>query len=324
MTETTEKKSFSFNKNYPRDLIGYAGKPPDAAWPGNARIAVQFVLNYEEGSENSVLHGDTGSEQFLSDIIGAASYSERHMSMESLYEYGSRAGFWRIHQEFQRRGLPLTLFGVAMALARNPPVVEAVKQAKYDVVSHGWRWLHYQGMDAKTERQHMHQAVDALTELFGKIPLGWYTGRDSPNTRRLVVEHGGFLYDSDYYGDDLPFWTQVACTDGSVKPHLIIPYTLETNDMRFATPQGFNSGDQFYSYLKDSFDVLYDEGETSPKMMSVGMHCRILGRPGRFRALQRFLDYIQQHEQVWICRRQDIAEHWISHHPFKPPRPEHE
>ncbi|TCL06675.1 MULTISPECIES: allantoinase PuuE [Sodalis] len=324
MTETTEKKSFSFNKNYPRDLIGYAGKPPDAAWPGNARIAVQFVLNYEEGSENSVLHGDTGSEQFLSDIIGAASYSERHMSMESLYEYGSRAGFWRIHQEFQRRGLPLTLFGVAMALARNPPVVEAVKQAKYDVVSHGWRWLHYQGMDAKTERQHMHQAVDALTELFGKIPLGWYTGRDSPNTRRLVVEHGGFLYDSDYYGDDLPFWTQVACTDGSVKPHLIIPYTLETNDMRFATPQGFNSGDQFYSYLKDSFDVLYDEGETSPKMMSVGMHCRILGRPGRFRALQRFLDYIQQHERVWICRRQDIAEHWISHHPFKPPRPEHE
>lgn len=324
MTETTEKKSFSFNKNYPRDLIGYAGKPPDAAWPGNARIAVQFVLNYEEGSENSVLHGDTGSEQFLSDIIGAASYSERHMSMESLYEYGSRAGFWRIHQEFQRRGLPLTLFGVAMALARNPPVVEAVKQAKYDVVSHGWRWLHYQGMDAKTERQHMHQAVDALTDLFGKIPLGWYTGRDSPNTRRLVVEHGGFLYDSDYYGDDLPFWTQVACTDGSVKPHLIIPYTLETNDMRFATPQGFNSGDQFYSYLKDSFDVLYDEGETSPKMMSVGMHCRILGRPGRFRALQRFLDYIQQHERVWICRRQDIAEHWISHHPFKPPRPEHE
>lgn len=324
MTETTEKKSFSFNKNYPRDLIGYAGKPPDAAWPGNARIAVQFVLNYEEGSENSVLHGDTGSEQFLSDIIGAASYSERHMSMESLYEYGSRAGFWRIHQEFQRRGLPLTLFGVAMALARNPPVVEAVKQAKYDVVSHGWRWLHYQGMDAKTERQHMHQAVDALTDLFGKIPLGWYTGRDSPNTRRLVVEHGGFLYDSDYYGDDLPFWTQVACTDGSVKPHLIIPYTLETNDMRFATPQGFNSGDQFYSYLKDSFDVLYDEGETSPKMMSVGMHCRILGRPGRFRALQRFLDYIQQHERVWVCRRQDIAEHWISHHPFKPPRPEHE
>jgi len=325
MTDAIEKKSFSFNKNYPRDLIGYAGKPPYAAWPGKARIAVQFVLNYEEGSENSVLHGDTGSEQFLSDIIGAASYSERHMSMESLYEYGSRAGFWRIHQEFQRRGLPLTVFGVAMALARNPPVVAAIKEANYDVVSHGWRWLHYQGMDAKTERQHMQQAVGALTELFDKVPLGWYTGRDSPNTRRLVVEHGGFLYDSDYYGDDLPFWTQVACTDGSVKSHLIIPYTLEANDMRFASPQGFNSGEQFYSYLKDSFDVLYEEGETSPKMLSVGMHCRILGRPGRFRALQRFLDYIQQYEGVWICRRQDIAEHWVSHHPFvSPPRPVHQ
>ncbi|WP_413727107.1 allantoinase PuuE [Sodalis sp. RH19] len=316
MSEATDKKSFSFNKNYPRDLIGYAGKPPHAAWPEQARIAVQFVLNYEEGSENSVLHGDTGSEQFLSDIIGAASYPERHMSMESLYEYGSRAGFWRIQQEFERRGLPLTVFGVAMALARHPPVVEAIKGAGYDVVSHGWRWLHYQGMDAKTERQHMQQAIDTLTELFGKTPLGWYTGRDSPNTRRLVVEHGGILYDSDYYGDDLPFWTQVACTDGSVKPHLIIPYTLEANDMRFSTPQGFNSGEQFFTYLKDSFDVLYAEGETSPKMMSVGMHCRILGRPGRFRALQRFLDYVQQHERVWICRRQDIADHWITHHPF--------
>jgi allantoinase len=323
MTESSDKKSFSFSKNYPRDLVGYAGKPPHAAWPGNARIAVQFVLNYEEGSENNVLHGDTGSEQFLSDIIGAASYPERHMSMDSLYEYGSRAGFWRIHQEFADRGLPLTLFGVAMALARNPQVVEAVKQGNYDVVSHGWRWLHYQGMDAKTERQHMQQAVDVLTTLFDKAPTGWYTGRDSPNTRRLVVEHGGFLYDSDYYGDDLPFWTQVACTDGSVKPHLIIPYTLEANDMRFVSPQGFNTGEQFYTYLKDSFDVLYHEGETSPKMLSVGMHCRILGRPGRFRALQRFLDYIQQHERVWICRRQDIAEHWITHHPFVPPKPEH-
>ncbi len=323
MSEATEKKSFSFNnKNYPRDLIGYAGKPPHAAWPDNARIAVQFVLNYEEGSESNVLHGDAGSEQFLSDIMGAASYPERHMSMDSLYEYGSRAGFWRIHQEFQRRGLPLTIFGVAMALARNPQVVEAIKQARYDVVSHGWRWLHYQGMDAKTERQHMHQAVDVLTELFGNTPQGWYTGRDSPNTRRLVVEHGGFLYDSDYYGDDLPFWTRVSCTDGSVKPHLIVPYTLEANDMRFASPQGFNSGDQFYTYLKDSFDVLYAEGEYAPKMMSVGMHCRILGRPGRFRALQRFLDYVQQHERVWICRRQDIAEHWIAHQPYQAVLPE--
>lgn len=321
MSEATEKKSFLLNKNYPRDLIGYAGQPPHAAWPEQARIAVQFALNYEEGSENNVLHGDTGSEQYLSDIIGAASYPERHMSMESLYEYGSRAGFWRIQQEFGRRGLPLTIFGVAMALARNPPVVETIKDAGYDVVSHGWRWLHYQGMDAKTERQHMQQAIDTLSELFGKTPLGWYTGRDSPNTRRLVVEHGGILYDSDYYGDDLPFWTQVACTDGSVKPHLIIPYTLEANDMRFNTPQGFNSGEQFFTYLKDSFDVLYAEGETSPKMMSVGMHCRILGRPGRFRALQRFLDYAQQHERVWICRRQDIADHWITHHPFAAAHP---
>lgn len=316
MSEATDKKTFSFNKNYARDLIGYAGKPPHAHWPEQAKIAVQFVLNYEEGSENTVLHGDAGSEQFLSDIIGAASFPERHMSMESLYEYGSRAGFWRITQEFSRRGLPLTVFGVAMALARNPPAVDAIKSAGYDVVSHGWRWLNYQGMDAKTERQHMQQAIDVLTELFGRPPLGWYTGRDSPNTRRLVVEHGDMLYDSDYYGDDLPFWTQVACTDGSVKPHLIIPYTLEANDMRFNTTQGFNSGDQFFAYLKDAFDVLYAEGETSPKMMSVGMHCRILGRPGRFHALQRFLDYVQQHERVWICRRQDIADHWISHHPL--------
>ncbi|TCV91547.1 allantoinase PuuE [Biostraticola tofi] len=319
MSEANEKKSYTFNKNYPRDLIGYAGQPPYAAWPGNARIAVQFVLNYQEGSENNVLHGDSGSEHALSDIAGAVSYPERHMAMESLYEYGSRAGFWRIHQEFQRRGLPLTIFGVAMALARNPQVVEAIKQADYDVVSHGWRWLHYQGMDAKTERQHMQQAVDVLTDLFGRPPLGWYTGRDSPNTRRLVVEQGAFQYDSDYYGDDLPFWTQVSSADGTIHPHLIVPHSLETNDLRFCTPQGFNSGDQFYSYLKDSFDVLYAEGETAPKMLSVGMHGRILGRPGRFRALQRFLDYIQQHQQVWICRRQDIADHWSKYHPYVAP-----
>ncbi|MFT4465263.1 MAG: allantoinase PuuE [Sodalis sp. (in: enterobacteria)] len=324
MSDATENKSFAFNANYPRDLIGYAGKPPHAGWPGQARIAVQFVLNYEEGAESHVLHGDAGSEQFLSDIIGAASYPERHMSMDSLYEYGSRAGFWRIHQEFSRRGLPLTVFGVAMALARNPAAVEAIKAADYDVVSHGWRWLHYQGVDAKTERQHMQQAVNVLTQLFGTPPLGWYTGHDSPNTRRLVVEQEGFQYDSDYYGDDLPFWTQVTRQDGTVKPHLIIPYTLEANDMRFTTPQGFNSGEQFFTYLRDSFDVLYAEGETSPKMLSIGMHGRILGRPGRFRALQRFLDYIQQHEWVWICRRQDIADHWIAHHPYQEAPPEQE
>ncbi|MBJ7222671.1 MULTISPECIES: allantoinase PuuE [unclassified Brenneria] len=304
------------DSRYPRDLIGYAGKPPHANWPGQARIAVQFVLNYEEGSENHVLHGDAGSEQFLSDIIGAASYPDRHMSMDSLYEYGSRAGFWRIHQEFQRRGLPLTVFGVAMALARNPAVVEAITSAGYDVVSHGWRWIHYQNMDIDTERLHMQKAVEVLTALFGQPPAGWYTGRDSPNTRQLVVDHGGFLYDSDYYGDDLPFWMPVTRSDGEIRPHLVVPYTLEANDMRFASPQGFNSGDQFFTYLKDSFDVLYAEGETSPKMLSIGMHCRLLGRPGRFRALQRFLDYIQQHDRVWICRRQDIADHWIRHHPY--------
>ncbi|WP_338527128.1 allantoinase PuuE [Erwinia aphidicola] len=315
MSDVPEKKEYSFNKNYPRDLRGYAGYPPHAAWPGKAKIAVQFVLNYEEGAENNVLHGDAGSEQFLSDIIGAASYPERHMSMDSLYEYGSRAGFWRIHNEFQKRGLPLTVFGVAMALARHPEIVAAIKAADYDVVSHGWRWIHYQSMDAKTERQHMQQALDTLTDLFGKTPTGWYTGRDSPNTRRLVVEQGGLTYDSDYYGDDLPFWTQVTCQDGTVKPHLVIPYTLETNDMRFATPQGFNTAEQFYTYLRDSFDVLYEEGDSAPKMLSIGMHCRLLRRPGRFRALQRFLDHIQQHDRVWICTRQQIAEHWVAKHP---------
>lgn len=305
-----------FNQNYPRDLAGYGGQPPVVNWPGQAKIAVQFVLNIEEGAENNVLHGDAGSEQFLSDIIGADSYAARHMSMESLYEYGSRAGFWRIHQEFVRRGLPLTVFGVAMALARNPLIVEAIKAADYDVVCHGWRWLHYQHIDEQTELQHMQQAVTVMRDLFGHSPSGWYTGRDSPNTRRLVVEHGNFLYDSDYYGDDLPFWQQVQRADGNLAPHLIVPYCLDTNDMRFASAQGFNSSEQFYTYLKDSFDVLYAEGESTPKMMSVGMHCRLLGRPGRFRALQRFLDYIQQHERVWVCRRQDIAEHWVTYHPF--------
>lgn len=316
MQTVPENKRYHFTENYPRDMKGYGGKPPHAGWPNKARIAVQFVLNFEEGGENHVLHGDSGSEQFLSDIIGAASYPDRHMSMDSLYEYGSRAGFWRIHNEFQKRGLPMTVFGVAMALARNPEIVEAIKTADYDVVSHGWRWIHYQHLDAATERQHMHQACEILEDLFGRKPQGWYTGRDSPNTRRLVAENGSFLYDSDYYGDDLPFWSEVTCEDGSIKPHLIVPYTLDANDMRFATAQGFNTAEQFYTYLKDSFDVLYEEGETSPKMMSIGMHCRLLGRPGRFRALQRFLDYVQQHKDVWVCRRQDIAEHWVQTHPY--------
>lgn len=301
--------------NYPRDLIGYGRRPPHPHWPGEARIALQFVLNYEEGGENCVLHGDPGSEQFLSDIIGAASYPDRHLSMESLYEYGSRVGVWRILGEFERRGLPLTVFGVAMALARHGEVTAAFQELGHEIACHGLRWIHYQNVDAATERAHLEAAVACFQEMLGGPPLGWYTGRDSPNTRRLLVEHGGFLYDSDYYGDDLPFWTPVRCEDGRQVQHLVVPYTLDANDMRFATPQGFNTGEQFFQYLKDSFDVLYAEGAETPRMMSVGMHCRLLGRPGRFRALQRFLDHVQSHDRVWICRRIDIARHWAAQHP---------
>ena len=283
---------------------------PDPKWPNQARIAVQFVLNYEEGGENHVEHGDLGSEQFLSEIVGAASFNAKHMSMDSMYEYGARAGFWRIHQEFKQRGLPMTIFGVGMALARNPYVVQAIKDANYDVVSHGQRWLHYQNIDIDTERQHMDQAISVLEALFGEAPIGWYTGRDSPNTRQLLAEFPQIQYDCDYYGDDLPFWSSLTNAQGETRPHLIIPYTLDTNDMKFSSAGGFNHADQFYQYLKDAFDVLYAEGETAPKMMSVGMHCRLLGRPARFIALQKFLDYIQSHEKVWICRRGDIAAHW--------------
>ncbi|MHA3060341.1 allantoinase PuuE [Acinetobacter sp. ANC 4636] len=299
---------------YSRDLIGYHGSPPQAHWPHQAKIAVQFVLNYEEGSENHIEHGDAGSEQFLSDIIGAASFPAKHMSMDSMYEYGSRAGFWRIHEEFQRRNLPMTIFGVGMALIRNPYVVEAIKSAGYDVASHGQRWIHYQDMPLEQERQYMDQAISVLETLFGEAPVGWYTGRDSQNTRQFLAEFPQIQYDSDYYGDDLPFWTTLTNSVGESRPHLIIPYTLESNDMKFCSSGGFNSGEQFYQYLKDAFDVLYAEGDTVPKMLSIGMHCRILGKPGRFKALQRFLDYIQSHERVWICRRQDIAEHWYQHH----------
>ncbi|MDG9948232.1 allantoinase PuuE [Acinetobacter ursingii] len=301
---------------YSRDLIGYHGQPPQVEWPNQARVAVQFVLNYEEGGENHIEHGDLGSEQFLSDIIGAASFPAKHMSMDSMYEYGSRAGFWRIHNEFQRRGLPMTIFGVGMALARNPYIVDAIKSANYDVVSHGQRWIHYQDMDIETERMYMDQAISVLGALFGETPIGWYTGRDSPNTRQLLAEFPQIKYDCDYYGDDLPFWTTLTNIDGETRPHLIIPYTLESNDMKFCSPGGFNSGEQFYQYLKDAFDVLYVEGESAPKMLSIGMHCRLLGRPGRFKALQRFLDYIQSHDKVWICRRNDVAHHWYQHHPY--------
>ncbi len=300
---------------YPRDMIGYGANPPRAQWPGDARIALQFVLNYEEGGENNVLHGDAGSEQFLSEIVGAPSYPDRHMSMESIYEYGSRAGVWRLLREFESRGLPLTVFAVAMALQRHPELATEMVRLKHEIACHGLRWIHYQDIDEAVEREHMQEALDIITQLTGSTPLGWYTGRDSPNTRRLVVEQGGLLYDSDYYGDDLPLWRQVKTSFGEDKTHLVIPYTLDVNDMRFATAQGFNSGEQFFHYLRDSFDVLYAEGRQTPKMMSVGLHCRLVGRPGRFRALQQFLDYVQAQDQVWICRRIDIARHWIDRHP---------
>ena len=300
---------------YPRDMVGYGRDVPYADWPGNARVALQFVLNYEEGAESSVLHGDAASEQFLSEIVGAAAYPARHLSMESIYEYGSRAGVWRILREFERRALPLTVFGVAMALERHPDLTAAFISLGHEIACHGWRWIHYQAVDEAIEREHMRIGVDILTRMTGMAPLGWYTGRDSPNTRRLVVEHGGFLYDADSYGDDLPFWTEVQKSDGAKAPHLIVPYTLDCNDMRFATPQGFNTGEQFETYLKDAFDVLYAEGAERPRMMSVGMHCRLLGRPGRFAALERFLDHVERHDRVWVCRRVDIARHWIARHP---------
>jgi len=301
--------------DYPRDMIGYGRNPPQADWPGGARLALQFVLNYEEGGENNVLHGDPGSEQFLSEIIGAPAYPARHMSMESIYEYGSRAGVWRLLREFESRGLPLTIFAVAMALQRNPPLAAELVRLDHEIACHGLRWIHYQDVAETVEREHMQQALDIIEQMTGKPCEGWYTGRDSPNTRRLVVEQGSLLYDSDYYGDDLPLWQQVETTAGERHAHLVVPYTLDANDMRFASAQGFNSGEQFYQYLRDSFDLLYAEGAQAPKMMSVGLHCRLVGRPGRMRALQRFLDHVQQHEQVWICRRIDIARHWIDRHP---------
>ncbi|WP_298831852.1 allantoinase PuuE [uncultured Piscinibacter sp.] len=303
--------------SYPRDLVGYGRNPPHARWPGNARIAVQFVLNYEEGGENSVLHGDAGSEQFLSEMFSPAAYPDRHLSMESIYEYGSRVGVWRLLREFEQRGLPLTVFGVSMALERHPELTRAFVELKHEIACHGWRWIHYQAMPEEQEREHLRIGMEIIEKLTGERPLGWYTGRDSPNTRRLVADHGGFEYDSDYYGDDLPFWTQVTRTDGTTVPHLIVPYTLDTNDMRFSLPQGFSQGDDFFTYLRDAFDVLYAEGDEAPKMLSVGMHCRLLGRPGRMRSLQRFLDHIERHDRVWVCRRIDIARHWRQVHPFK-------
>ncbi len=297
-------------ERYLRDMVGYGRTTPDPKWPNRARLAVQFVINYEEGGENCILHGDDVAEAFLSEIIGAEPLSGvRHMNIESIYEYGSRAGFWRLHRMFTERGIPVTIYGVAMALERNPEAVAAMVAADWEIASHGWRWIDYKSFEEAVERQHLQKAIAIHTRVTGSRPLGWYTGRNSPNTRRLVVEEGGFLYDADSYADDLPYWVH----DYS-KPHLVIPYTLDNNDMRFATQQGFNSGDQFFAYLRDAFDVLYAEGETAPKMMSVGLHCRLVGRPGRAAALVRFLDYVQQHERVWLCRRLDIARHWHQHH----------
>ena len=297
------------SKKDPRDMIGYGSKDQKIKWPNNARIAVQIVLNYEEGAENCVLNGDNNSEIFLSEIIGAQPIKGRHINMESLYEYGSRAGFWRLHKLFQEKKIPITVFGVGMALEKNPEVCNAIIEANYEVASHGWRWIDYQNIKKAEEKKHMKLAIQAHTKIFGERPRGWYTGRCSPNTRDLVMEDGGFLYDSDSYSDDLPYWET-----RNKKKQLIIPYTLDNNDMRFATNQGFNTGDHFFSYLKDSFDVLYEEGKTNPKMMSVGLHCRLIGKPGRVQSLKKFLDYILKHEDVWICKRIDIAKHWIKNY----------
>lgn len=297
-------KRYLMTSSYPRDLIGYGEHMPKIRWPNEAKIAVQFVLNYEEGAENCVLHGDEASETFLSEIIGAKAYPDRHMSMESMYEYGSRAGFWRIHRLFKDLDLPLTVYGVAMALERNPRAVEAMLEANWDIASHGYRWIDHQFMPPEQEREQIEKAIEIHTQVTGSRPLGWYTGRDSPNTRDIVRDIGGFLYDSDSYADDLPYWV------GDENPHLVIPYTLESNDMRFASPQGFNTGEHFFQYLKDAFDTLYEEGDTHPKMLNIGLHCRIIGRPGRFQGLKKFIRYIMEKDKVWITRRVDIAKLW--------------
>ena len=293
-------------------MKGYGANEIKVVWPNNARLALQIVLNYEEGAENNILHGDKYSETFLSEIIGAKAIKGRHINMESMYEYGSKRGFWRLHKLFQEKKIPVTIFGVAMALERNPEVCNAIKNGNYEIACHGWRWIDYQNVKKKIEKEHMKKAIKSIKKIFGERPLGWYTGRCSPNTRDLVFQDGGFLYDSDSYSDDLPYWEYKKN-----KKQLIIPYTLDNNDMRFATNQGFNSGEQFYTYLKDSFDALYEEGKTNPKMMSVGLHCRLIGRPGRIQSLKKFLDYVLKFKDVWICKRIDIAKHWIKNYPSK-------
>ena len=296
---------------YPRNMIGYGSRPPNPDWPGNARVALQFVINYEEGGENCVLHGDPGSEAFLSEIVGAQSLDGvRHMNMESMYEFGSRAGFWRLHRMFSERQLPVTVFAVAMALDRNPEAVAAMLDSNWEIASHGYRWIDYQFIDEASELEHLQTAIEIHTHSTGSRPAGFYLGRTSPNTHRLTAEFGGFEYSADTYADELPYWNLDYNT-----PLLMVPYTLDANDMRFATAQGFNSGDQFYTYLRDTFDYLYEEGASQPRMMSVGLHCRLVGRPGRAAALARFLDYVLDRDQVWITRRIDIARHWQEHFP---------
>ena len=296
-------------KKNSRDFVGYGSKGKKISWPNEAKLALQFVLNYEEGGENSILNGDKYSETFLSEIIGAKAIKGRHMSMESIYEYGSKAGFWRLDKLFKENKIPVTIFGVGLALKQNPEVCNAIKNGDYEIAAHGYRWIDYQDIKKSVEKKHMQQAIKIIKDIFGSRPSGWYTGRCSPNTRDLVFEDGGFLYDSDSYSDDLPYWEERG-----KKKQLIVPYTLDNNDMRFATNQGFNTGDHFYNYLKDSFDVLYEEGKTNPKMMSVGLHCRLIGRPGRIQSLKRFIDYVSKFDDIWICKRVDIAKHWIKNY----------
>ena len=297
---------------YPRDMLGYGQHTPDPQWPGSANVCVQFVVNYEEGGENNILHGDAASEAFLSEIVGAAPWlGQRHWNMESIYEYGARAGFWRLWRMFTKRNMPVTVYGVTSALARSPDQLRAMREADWEIASHGLKWVEHKDMPIEEERQQIAESIRLHTELIGERPLGWYTGRCSMNTQDLVMEEGGFLYSSDTYADDLPYWVE-----GPKGPHLIIPYTLDANDMRFATPQGFNTGDHFFQYLKDSFDMLWREGaEGAPKMMNIGLHCRLAGRPGRALALEKFLDYVQSHDKVWVAKRVDIAKHWRKVHP---------
>jgi len=294
-----------------RNYIGYGKNSPKITWPNNAKLALQFVLNYEEGGESSILNGDDHSEIFLSEIIGAQPVKgARHMNMESIYEYGSRRGFWRIHDEFIKRKIPLTIFGVALALQKNLEICKAIKDANFEIASHGYRWIDYQYVDQEVEKDHILKCYELIKELFGEYPSGWYTGRTSPKTRELVINNTDIKYDSDSYSDDLPYWEHAGN-----KKHLVIPYTLDNNDMRFATNQGFNTGDHFFNYLKDSFDCLYNEGKNhNPKMMSVGLHCRLIGRPGRMQSLIRFLDYIQHFDDIWICQRKEIADHWYKNY----------